>query len=148
MCTARQALDLLLGYIRIRSGSLRHMLILGTNPRAVAFARRVLASRERGYHLLGFVDDEWPGLAEFKKTGFQVVSGYAGLANFLRHNIVDEVAIYLPVGTFTPTILRLPGFVSSMESSSASTQTSSVSRRRAGGPSLSTETTISPPTGK
>jgi exopolysaccharide biosynthesis polyprenyl glycosylphosphotransferase len=109
MCTVRQALDLLLGYIRIRSGSLRHMLILGTNPRAVAFARRVLASRERGYHLLGFVDDEWPGLAAFKKTGFQVVSGYAGLADFLRHNVVDEVAIYLPVGTFYRHYLEVAG---------------------------------------
>ena len=49
------------------------------------------------------------GLAAFKKTGFQVVSGYAGLANFLRHNIVDEVAIYLPVGTFYPHYLEVAG---------------------------------------
>jgi len=109
MCTVRPVLDLLLGYIRIRSGHLRHMLILGTNPRAAAFARRVMASRERGYRLLGFVDDEWPGMAEFNQTGFQVVSDYAGLADFLRHNIVDEVAIYLPVCTFYRHYLEVAG---------------------------------------
>ena len=38
------------------------MLILGTNPRAVDFARRISAKQERGYRLLGFVDDDWPGL--------------------------------------------------------------------------------------
>jgi len=68
-----------------------------------------MASRERGYRLLGFVDDEWPGMAEFNQTGFQVVSDYAGLADFLRHNIVDEVAIYLPVCTFYRHYLEVAG---------------------------------------
>jgi FlaA1/EpsC-like NDP-sugar epimerase len=96
MGLAREVFDLVLGYFRIRGRNLRYMLILGTNPRAAAFARRVLANRERGYRLLGFVDDEWPGMAEFRKAGFRLVSDYAGLADFLRHNIVDEVATYLP----------------------------------------------------
>jgi len=99
MCTVRQGFDLLLSYVRIRSGN-RHMLILGTNHRATEFARRVMASRERGYRLLGFADDDWPGMVEFEKTGFQVVTDYAGLPEFLRRNIVDEVAIYLPFATF------------------------------------------------
>jgi hypothetical protein len=29
-----------------------------------------------------------------------VVSDYAGLAEYLRRNVVDEVAIYLPFGSF------------------------------------------------
>ena len=99
MGIAREAFDLVLGYIRIRGRNLRYMLVLGTNPRAAGFARRVLANRERGYRLLGFVDDEWHGMSEFKKTGFQLVSDYAGLADFLRRNVVDEVATYLPFGS-------------------------------------------------
>jgi FlaA1/EpsC-like NDP-sugar epimerase len=99
MGLAREVFDVVLGYIRIRGRNLRYMLILGTNPRAAGFARRVLANRERGYRLLGFVDDEWPGMTEFKKTGFPLVSDYAGLANFLRHNVVDEVATWLPFGS-------------------------------------------------
>jgi exopolysaccharide biosynthesis polyprenyl glycosylphosphotransferase len=99
MATAREAFDLVLGYLRIRGRNLRYMLILGTNPRAAGFARRVLANRERGYRLLGFVDDEWPGMTEFRKTGFPLVSNYSGLADFLRRNVVDEVATWLPFGS-------------------------------------------------
>ena len=100
LCAARLALRLVHGYIRIRGKNLRYLLILGTNPRAAEFARRVLASRDSGYRLLGFVDDEWAGTTEFSETGFQVLSDYAGLADFLRRNVVDEVAIYLPFGSF------------------------------------------------
>src|ERR1700679_4220457 len=35
-----------------------------------------------------------------KKAGFRVVSDYANLAEYLRRNVVDEVAIYLPFGSF------------------------------------------------
>ena len=99
MSLTRELLNLVLGYMRIRGRNLRYMLILGTNPRAAGFARRVLANRERGYHLLGFVDDHWPGMDEFNKTGFPLLCDYAGLADFLRQNVVDEVATYLPLGS-------------------------------------------------
>jgi exopolysaccharide biosynthesis polyprenyl glycosylphosphotransferase len=99
LCTSRFTLRLALARIRVRGRNLRYMLILGTNPRAVAFARRITASPERGYRLLGFVDDEWPGMADFRRSGFQVVSSYARLAEFLRRNVVDEVAVYLPFGS-------------------------------------------------
>jgi len=99
----------LVGYICFHGRDLRYVLILGTNVRAAEFARRVLASRERGYRLLGFVDDEWPGITEFKKTDFQVVSDYAGLAEFLRRNVVDEVAMYLPFGSFYNRYLEVAG---------------------------------------
>ena len=126
LSAARQVLRLVLGYIRIRGKNLRYLLILGTNPRAAEFARRVLASRDSGYRLLGFVDDQWAGTTEFNKTGFQVVSDNAGLADFLRRNVVDEVAIYLPVWLLSTAIIsKLPIFASSMELSCASIRTSS-----------------------
>ena len=100
LCTSRFFLRIALARIRSHGANLRHMLILGTNPRAVEFARRITASKERGYLLLGFVDDEWPGLAAFRKTGYRVVCGYDSLAEYLRRNVVDEVAIYLPFGSF------------------------------------------------
>jgi exopolysaccharide biosynthesis polyprenyl glycosylphosphotransferase len=76
------------------------MLILGTNPRAVEFAHRISARVDRGYRFLGFVDDDWPGFPDLTGTGFEVVSDYSGLAEYLRRNVVDEVAIYLPFGSF------------------------------------------------
>lgn len=86
--------------IRAHGADLRQLLILGTNPRAVEFARKITADKQRGYRLLGFVDDDWPGINGLKTTGFSVVSDYAGLAEYLRRNVVDEVAIYLPFGSF------------------------------------------------
>jgi exopolysaccharide biosynthesis polyprenyl glycosylphosphotransferase len=109
MYTARKTFHLAVGYMRVHGRALRHVLILGTNLRAADFARRVLASRESGYRLLGFVDDEWSGIAEFKKSGFPVVSDYAGLAEFLRRNVVDEVAMYLPFGSFYNRYLEVAG---------------------------------------
>ena len=87
-------------HLRRQGRDLRYVLILGTNPRAVEFARRISQNLDLGYRFLGFVDDDWPGIAALKRTSFQVVSGYAGLAEFLRRNVVDEVAIYLPFGSF------------------------------------------------
>jgi len=97
---SRFVLRMVADRVRVRGRDLRHMLILGTNRRAIDFARRILASRERGYRLLGFVDDEWPGLADLTNAGFPLVSDYAGLEEYLRRNVVDEVAIYLPLGSY------------------------------------------------
>jgi exopolysaccharide biosynthesis polyprenyl glycosylphosphotransferase len=86
--------------LRVRGKDLRYMLILGTNSRAIEFARRISADPGLGYRLVGFVDDHWPGISGIENTSFQVVSDCAGLADFLRKTVVDEVAIYLPVGSF------------------------------------------------
>ena len=100
LAAVRLTLRLIAARLRVHGNDLRYMLILGTNPRAVEFGRRISANRARGYRLLGFVDDDWPGIDELEKANFQVVSDYAGLAEYLRRNVVDEVAIYLPFGSF------------------------------------------------
>jgi exopolysaccharide biosynthesis polyprenyl glycosylphosphotransferase len=97
---ARLLLRSVAAHLRRQGRDLRYVLILGTNPRAVEFAGRISKNLDLGYRFLGFVDDDWPGIAALKKTNFQVVSDYAGLAEFLRRNVVDEVAIYLPFGSF------------------------------------------------
>jgi exopolysaccharide biosynthesis polyprenyl glycosylphosphotransferase len=100
MIASRVAIRTLLARLRVRGRNLRYMLILGTNPRAVEFARKIAESPERGYRLLGFVDDAWPGISEFRRSGFTVVCNYFGLAEFLRTHLVDEAVIYLPLGSF------------------------------------------------
>ena len=85
--------------VRLRGRDIRYMLILGTNPRAVEFSRRIAADKERGYRVLGFVDDEWPGIDGIQETGMSIATDFAGLPEYLRHNVVDEVAIYLPLGS-------------------------------------------------
>jgi exopolysaccharide biosynthesis polyprenyl glycosylphosphotransferase len=86
--------------IRARGHNLRHILILGTNTRASSFARRLEAKPELGYRVLGFVDDPWSGLQDFLETGNTLCCSLDKLANYLRHNVVDEVAFYLPLASF------------------------------------------------
>lgn len=100
LCGSRLALRAVLARARVHGRNLRYLLILGTNRRAVAFGRKIAGSPEYGLRLLGFVDDEWPGLEEFRSSGFRIVCNYAGLAEYLRHNVVDEAVIYLPYASF------------------------------------------------
>ena len=100
LCVSRFAARMLAANVRRRGRDLRYMLILGSNPRAIEFARRIESNRQLGYRLLGFVDDEWPGIETLSNCGYQLVSDYNGLAEFLRRNVVDEVAVYLPFGSF------------------------------------------------
>ena len=43
---------MLLRQVRLRGHNLRHVLILGTNPRAVEFARKIESKPELGYEYL------------------------------------------------------------------------------------------------
>ncbi len=83
--------------IRIRGRNLRYMLIVGTNPRAVEFARKIEAKPELGYRIIGFADEEWAGTQEFRSTGYRLGSGLENFPEFVRRTVVDEVVIALPV---------------------------------------------------
>ena len=109
--TSRLLLQYWLAVVRRHGRNLRYMLILGTNPRAIEFAKKIQATPERGYELLGFVDEGWAGTDAFKETGFKMRCDYAGLAEFLRRNVVDEVAIYLPTALVLRTFLSGRGSV-------------------------------------
>lgn len=96
----RFLLRYILSAIRKQGRNLHHVLVLGTNARAVEFGRTLEAIPDRGCRLLGFVDDDWVGMEKFRGTGFRLACSHDGLAEFLRQNVVDEVAIYLPIRSF------------------------------------------------
>jgi exopolysaccharide biosynthesis polyprenyl glycosylphosphotransferase len=83
--------------VRLRGRNLRFMLIVGTNSRAIDFANRTASRPELGYRVLGFVDQEWNGLEDFRKSGFPVVCNFENMADYLRKTAVDEVVIALPL---------------------------------------------------
>jgi exopolysaccharide biosynthesis polyprenyl glycosylphosphotransferase len=87
----------LLSQVRVRGRNLREMLIVGTNPRAVLFAQKIMARPTLGYRVVGFVDQEWEGLEEFRKQGYPLVSDLEGFPCLLRERVVDEVVIALPM---------------------------------------------------
>jgi exopolysaccharide biosynthesis polyprenyl glycosylphosphotransferase len=86
-----------LSQVRVRGRNRREMLIVGTNPRAVGFAQKIAASPTLGYRLLGFVDQEWAGIAEFRTTGYPQACGFDSLPEFIRERVIDEVVIALPM---------------------------------------------------
>lgn len=86
----------ILEFVRIRGRNLRHVLILGTNRRAIEFSRRLDAAPGLGYRVLGFVDNGWHKDSAFQ-TEYPLCCDFDHLAEYLRCNVVDEVANYLPL---------------------------------------------------
>ena len=97
---ARVILRYILGRVSARHINRRHFLIVGTNPRAVKFAEKIESGADGGYQIIGFVDDEWPGLEEFRKREYALLGSLKDMPNLLRNQVIDEVAIALPVKSF------------------------------------------------
>jgi len=94
---SRRLLRFLLEQIRLRGRDLREVLIVGTNPRAITLADKLRAHPALGYRILGFVDQDWPGMKEFRKTDYAYVCDLNGFPSFLRESVVDEVVLALPI---------------------------------------------------
>jgi len=94
---SRLILRSILEWFRLKGRNLRHMLIVGTNPRAIQFAQKIEAKTDLGYRIIGFVDNEYSGNGEFKKMEYRVVSDFNNFPAFLREQVVDEVVISLPM---------------------------------------------------
>lgn len=100
MVVERILLRAFLNRIRLGGHNLRFILILGTNPRAIAFARLIERRPELGYRILGFVDDPWSSIKDISPSIYEHLCDLQGLPEFLRHNVVDEVACFLPLRSF------------------------------------------------
>jgi exopolysaccharide biosynthesis polyprenyl glycosylphosphotransferase len=103
----RLALRYALGKVRAHGHNLRHLVIVGTNPRGIEFARKIESKPELGYRIIGFVDNEWSGIQEFQKNGYRLVSNLSLFPDFIREHVVDEVAISLPVRSFYSQISQI-----------------------------------------
>ena len=96
---SRIVLRYILRKVRSRGRNLRNLIIVGTNSRALAFARKVELRRDMGYKLEGFVDDTVM-TEEIGAGPYQLVAGFSDFAEYLRQNVVDEVVIALPMKSF------------------------------------------------
>jgi exopolysaccharide biosynthesis polyprenyl glycosylphosphotransferase len=106
---SRLTLRVFLRRMRVHGRNLRHMLIVGTNPRAIEFARAIHERHELGYQLLGFADEEWAGNREFAESGNSIVTDLNHIPDFLRERVVDEVVIALPLKSFYSRAARIVG---------------------------------------
>jgi FlaA1/EpsC-like NDP-sugar epimerase len=99
MVSGRLVARWLLALLRRRGKNARYLLIFGTNARAVDFADRIRNRPELGYSIVGFIDDPWDGTQAFLARGYSLCCTFSGLAEFLRHNVIDESAIFLPLAS-------------------------------------------------
>ena len=76
---SRVLLRSVLAGIRRRGRNLREMVVVGTNPRAIRFARKIESSPELGYRIAGFVDGPWAGHGNFPADGLSAGLGPGGL---------------------------------------------------------------------
>ena len=98
--SSRLALKYILEHVRKQGRNLRHVLIVGTNTRAIEFAKKIESNPELGYRIIGFVDREWTGMEEFRKAGYSLVCNFEKFVEFIRATVVDEVVIALPLKSF------------------------------------------------
>lgn len=97
---SRLGLGWLLQRLRQRGVAVQQVVMVGTNPRAVSFARKLDRRLELGYRVLGFVDDRWAGTAKFLESGYPLLTDFTGFNDFLKQHVVDEVFIDLPLNTY------------------------------------------------
>jgi exopolysaccharide biosynthesis polyprenyl glycosylphosphotransferase len=97
---SRLTLRSLLRQARVRGRNLRLVLVVGTNARALEFARKAESSPELGYRVIGFADDPWDGIEAVRNAGYDVVCPLNELPDYIKHNVVDEVVMALPIRSY------------------------------------------------
>jgi exopolysaccharide biosynthesis polyprenyl glycosylphosphotransferase len=107
---SRQMLRAVLVFARKRGRNLREVVIVGTNGRALEFARTLSSCPETGYRIIGFVDQDWGGMSLFRKTGNTLLCNIAGFPDFLRTSVVDEVVVALPFRSMHEQASRIAGW--------------------------------------
>jgi exopolysaccharide biosynthesis polyprenyl glycosylphosphotransferase len=96
---SRLAVRTWLRSLRIHGRNLRHVLIVGSNRRAIEFAKTI-SKPELGYCIIGFADEEWAEVGELERSGYSLVCNLEQVPAFIRSNVVDEVVLAVPLRTF------------------------------------------------
>jgi exopolysaccharide biosynthesis polyprenyl glycosylphosphotransferase len=104
---SRLSLRYLLAFIRRNGRNLRSLLIVGSNPRALRFVQQIQERPEMGYRVLGFVDNEWDGAQRVRKANLPLQGDLTQFPSILREQVVDEVAIFLPMKSLYGEISRI-----------------------------------------
>lgn len=99
---AQALLNQAYSYINNRSKNQRHVIIVGSNQRAIEFAKSIDQQQFLGIRILGFVDND-------NDTGhsLNILGNFTDFKRIIRENVVDAVVIKLPVRTFYDEITEL-----------------------------------------
>jgi exopolysaccharide biosynthesis polyprenyl glycosylphosphotransferase len=92
---------------RSKGYNLRHVLVVGTNQRANGFAQDVALHPEWGYHLQGFVDDQWWSEETAASNAGTLLGALDSIPSLLRTMPIDEVIVALPLASFYQQIAEI-----------------------------------------
>jgi len=92
---------------RSKGYNLRHILVVGTNARANGFAQDVALHPEWGYHLQGFVDDQWWSEETAASNACALLGGLDSIPSLLRTMPIDEVIVALPLASYYQQIAEI-----------------------------------------
>jgi len=87
--------------LRGSAGVQRRILVVGTGPQAIRFAHTIEEDPDDLGAVIGFCDEPWRGIEEFRARGLELVTEPKTFRKFLREHVVDEVAIAVPLSTLT-----------------------------------------------
>ena len=94
--TVRLGLRLNLRRLREHGHNVKSLLLIGGGPRGRRFAAQVHRRQDLGYKLLGYVDSDF-AFANQDINGAQWLGGLEDLSRLIATEVVDEVAIALPI---------------------------------------------------
>jgi exopolysaccharide biosynthesis polyprenyl glycosylphosphotransferase len=94
---SRVVVGLLLGREQDGATGGRRALVVGTGPRARSIAQRIDQDPKHGTRVIGFVDDDWPGMEVFHASQGSLACDLKNLDSFLRRHAVDEIVMALPL---------------------------------------------------
>ena len=102
----RLALRYNLRWLRQRGHNVKSLLIVGGGTRGRAFAAHIARRHDLGYKILGYVDDD----SEYA-AGAKYLGGIEDLPRLMSTEIIDEVAIALPIKSHYSQIERAVGLL-------------------------------------
>jgi len=92
----RYLLRCVLKKVRVHGRNLRFVIIVGTNSRSHEFAKDIEEKREKGYKVIGYVDND----VHIYREGMVFLGSIENFPVIIRKHIVDEVFITLPVKSY------------------------------------------------
>jgi len=110
VASVRMALRYNLRRLRARGINLKSLVIVGGGSRAREFAAHIMRRQDLGYKILGYVDSD-PAYAGRTIEGAEHLGAIEDLPQLMGREIIDEVAIALPIKSHYTQIERAVGLL-------------------------------------
>ena len=101
-CMARLVIHVVLTWLRLHNRNIRRLLLVGSNPRGLAFAQQVMAKPQLGYRVVGYIDETFPSYNgdQGAATSLPHLGTLQDFDEVLDREQIDQVIMALPIRSF------------------------------------------------